>query len=76
MDRPWEKREIARRFKALRRKARLSQALLAELLNLCRQAVNEIENGHTMPHAATWSRFCELENRHAQPLIRMPSHWR
>ena len=76
MDKPWEKREIAKRFKALRRKARISQSLLGELIDICRQSISEIENAHTMPHATTWSRFCELENRHKQPPIRMPSNWR
>ena len=76
MDRPWEKREIAKRFRSLRRKARVSQSLLGELIGICRQSVNEIERRRVMPHQSTWDSFCDLENRHAQPLIRMPSNWR
>lgn len=74
--RPWEKSETARRFKALRRKARVSQSLLAESIGICRQSVSEIENRHVMPHPSTWARFSELEATHKKPKIRMPKHWR
>ena len=73
--RPWEKPEIAKRFKALRRKARLSQSLLGEFMGICRQSVNEIENRRVMPHPSTWRKFSELESRHNQPRIVFPKHW-
>ena len=64
--RPWEKFEIAERFKALRRKALLSQTRLAGILGICRQSVCEIEKLRVMPHYATWDRFCELERKHRE----------
>ncbi len=73
--RPWEKPEIAERFRSLRRKARLSQSLLAEFIGVCRQTVNKIERRRVMLHPSTWARFSELEARHKQPRIRMPVHW-
>jgi len=74
--RPWEKSETARRFRALRRKARVSQSLLAEIIGICRQSVSEIENRRVMPHPSTWARFSELEATHKQPKIRMRIDWR
>jgi DNA-binding XRE family transcriptional regulator len=73
--RPWEKSEIAKRFRSLRRKARLSQSLLAEFIGVCRQSINEIENRRVMPHSSTWNRFCDLEAKHNQPRIVLPVHW-
>ena len=73
--RPWEKSEIAKRFKALRRKARISQSLLGELIGTCRQTISEIENRRVIPHQSTWDSFCDLEVRHNQPRIVLPVHW-
>jgi DNA-binding XRE family transcriptional regulator len=50
MNRPWEKHEIAARFRSLRREAMFTQARLAQLIGICMQALNKIENRHTKPH--------------------------
>ncbi len=73
--RPWEKSETAERFRALRRKAVLSQSLLGEIIGVCRQSVSEIENAHVMPHPSTWDNFCALETKHNQPPISSTVHW-
>ena len=73
--RPWEKSETAERFKALRRKARVSQSLLGTIIGTCRQSISEIENAHVMPHPSTWARFSELEAKHNAPKIVLPVHW-
>ena len=62
--RPDDKTEIARRFKALRRHADLTQHRLAELISICRQAVWDIEHERTLPHFTTWGRFAILEGKH------------
>jgi len=72
---PCEKSEVAERFRALRRKARLKQSRLAEIIGICRQSVSEIENARVMLHHSTWERFVDLETRHYQPLISFPEHW-
>jgi DNA-binding XRE family transcriptional regulator len=64
MLRPQDKFEVAKRFKALRRKANITQAQLGDILDICRQAVNEIENSRVMPHYSTVDRFSDLEARH------------
>jgi DNA-binding XRE family transcriptional regulator len=74
--RPDHKFVVARRFKALRRKAHLSQSVLGWLIDICRQSVNEIENRRVMPHQSTWDRFCDLEGKHKQPQMRLPTVWR
>ena len=74
--RPDHKFVVARRFKALRRKATLSQSLLGEIIGICRQSISEIETAKVMPHESTWARFSELEARHKQPKIRMHIDWR
>jgi DNA-binding XRE family transcriptional regulator len=73
--RPWEKSETAERFKALRRKARIKQSHLAEIIGICRQSISEIENARVMPHPSTWNHFCELEARHNQPKIDLSGNW-
>jgi DNA-binding XRE family transcriptional regulator len=73
--RPWEKLETAERFRALRRKARMKQSHLAEIIRISRQSISEIENAHVMPHPSTWNRFCDLEAKHNQPRIVLPVHW-
>jgi DNA-binding XRE family transcriptional regulator len=73
--RPWKKSEIAERFKALRRKAPLTQKRLGEIINLCPQSISEIENCRVMPHETTWERFRELEWKHNRPAIVMPTVW-
>jgi DNA-binding XRE family transcriptional regulator len=57
--RPSEKREIAERFKALRRQSGLAQSQLGNLIGICRQSVSEIENEHVLARDSTWHRFCE-----------------
>jgi len=74
--RPDHKFVVARRFKSLRRKAHLSQSVLGWLIDICRQSVNEIENRRVMPHQSTWDRFCDLEGKHKQPQMRLPTVWR
>ena len=73
--RPEDKADIARRFKALRRRAFLTQRLLAGLIGICRQAISEIENKRTLPHYTTWDRFAVLEAKHMQSRITSPVHW-
>lgn len=73
--RPWEKSEIAKRFRTLRVKTQLFQSELAGLIGVCRQSISKIENGHTMPRLSTWDRFCDVEAKHNQPRIVLPVHW-
>jgi DNA-binding XRE family transcriptional regulator len=73
--RPDDKAEIARRFKAVRRRAFLTQRQLTGLIGICRQAVSEIENKRTSPHFSTWDRFAALEAKHMQRRIKLPVHW-
>src|SRR5271169_6341518 len=61
---PEAKAAIAKRFKALRRKGRMTQATLGGIIGICRQAVNEIENRRVYPHYTTIDRFSDLEERH------------
>jgi DNA-binding XRE family transcriptional regulator len=61
---PEAKAAIAKRFKDLRRKARITQAKLGDIIGICRQAVNEIENRRVYPHYTTIDRFFDLEARH------------
>jgi DNA-binding XRE family transcriptional regulator len=73
--RPDDKTEVARRFKALRRRAFLTQRWLAEYIGVSRQAVSEIENKRALPHFSTWDSFAALEAKHMQPRIKLPVHW-
>ena len=73
--RPWEKTEIANRFKALRHKARLTQLELGYFIHIDRKSVCRIENLRTMPGPRTWRRFAEFESKHNQPKIELPKHW-
>lgn len=75
MDRPPQKREIAARFRALRRRALLSQSDLGRIISFCRQSVSEVESGRVMPHEATWRRFRALEAKHQQRKIILPTKW-
>ena len=61
-----QQRTIAERFRALRQKARITQKRLGDIIGVCRQSVNEIENNRVMPHCSTVERFKELEARHEQ----------
>jgi len=73
------KADIAARFKALRKKAILSQSDLGDLIGICRQSVSEIENCCVWPHYTTLDRFSDLEVNHEQArlvrLPRLPKHW-
>jgi DNA-binding XRE family transcriptional regulator len=59
--RPRHKSAIAKRFKTFRQRSLMSQAKLGHVIEICRQAVNKIENGRVTPHHTTWDRFCNLE---------------
>jgi DNA-binding XRE family transcriptional regulator len=72
---PEARAAIAARFKGVRKKAKLSQAQLGDLIGLCRQSVNKIESCHVWPHYTTWDRFCDFEAKHNQPQIVLPAHW-
>jgi len=61
--RPADKSEVARRFKALRQSALLTQLRLAGNIGICRQAVSDIENKRTLPRDRTWGRFAALEGK-------------
>jgi DNA-binding XRE family transcriptional regulator len=74
-NRPWEKQEIASRFRALRRKALLTQLRLAGLIGIGRQAVNKIENARAMPHENTWNAFLSLETKHYQRRAIFRERW-
>ena len=63
---PEAKAAIARRFKALRRKSGMTQALLGNTIHICRQSINEIENRRVYPHYTTIDRFTDLEKRHEE----------
>jgi hypothetical protein len=67
--------EIRRRFIALRKKTRLTQKKLGDIIRLCYQQISEIENAHVIPHARTWARFAALEKKHRQRPVEMPTHW-
>jgi DNA-binding XRE family transcriptional regulator len=73
--RPNNNAEISIRFKKLRRRAFLTQRVLAGMIGVCRQTVSEIEHRKVMPHDATWDRFAALEAKHMQPWIVLPAHW-
>jgi DNA-binding XRE family transcriptional regulator len=73
--RPWEKAEIAARFRSLRRKSLLTQKRLSGFIGVGRQAVNRIENRRSMPHEATWNAFLRLESKHNEPEIIFPKTW-
>jgi DNA-binding XRE family transcriptional regulator len=72
---PSDKAEIARRFQALRRRARLTQRGLAGIIGICRQAVSDIENKRTLPHDRTWGRFAALEGKHLAEHTVQSSPW-
>ena len=63
---PQAKAAIAERFRALRKKAFMSQSDLGDALGICRQSVNAIENCHVWPHFTTMERFFDLEAKHNQ----------
>ncbi len=73
--RPWERSEIADRFKALRKKALLTQKRLGRLIGADRKTVCRIENLHNIPGPRTWRRFEELETKHNQPQIGSSMDW-
>jgi DNA-binding XRE family transcriptional regulator len=50
----------------LRRKSGMTQARLGDIIGICRQSVNEIENRHVYPHYTTIRRFADLEQRHEE----------
>ena len=63
---PEAKATIAKRFKALRGKSHMTQERLGDVIGICRQSVNEIENRRVYPHYTTIDRFTELEKRHEE----------
>jgi DNA-binding XRE family transcriptional regulator len=74
--RPDDRFVIAKRFKALRRKAHLSQLRLAEIIGVCRQSVNEVENCRVLLHYSTWENFHNLESKHRLGQeVRLPVRW-
>jgi DNA-binding XRE family transcriptional regulator len=73
--RPDDRAEIARRFKALRRRSLLTQRYLAGLIGVCRQAVSDIERQQVMPHRTTWDQFAALEAKHKLFRVKLPVHW-
>jgi hypothetical protein len=44
----------------------MTQARLGDIIGICRQSVNEIENRHVYPHYTTIGRFSDLEQRHEE----------
>lgn len=72
---PDRKLVVARRFKALRRKALLTQLRLADLIEICRQSISEIENARVTLRQSTWDAFCDLEAKHDQHQMPLPVHW-
>ncbi len=73
---PQAKASIARRFKALRKKALLTQSDLGDLIGLCRQSVNKIENRRVWPHYTTWDKFREVESNRNLHRVCFPVNWR
>jgi DNA-binding XRE family transcriptional regulator len=73
--RPWEKAEIAERYKRLRREARLMQRELGDLIGVDRKTVNRIENLRSMPDPRTWKRFAELEATKDEPQLGTSMDW-
>ena len=70
---PEAKTAIAKRFKALRRKAHITQKKLGDIIGICRQAVNEIENRRVYPHYTTLDKFSDLEAKHMPDSTMGPS---
>jgi DNA-binding XRE family transcriptional regulator len=64
--RPFDRAEIAARFRAVRQQGHLTQAELAVQIAICRQSVSEAENCRVKPHASTWLRFLDLERRYRE----------
>ncbi len=62
--RPEDEVEMAKRFKALRGKGRMTQAQLGAIIGICRQSVNKIENRRVYPDYTTIDRFPDLEAGH------------
>jgi DNA-binding XRE family transcriptional regulator len=58
--------EIAKRFKAFRRKSGMTQERLGNIIGICRQTINEIENRRVYPRCSTIGRFVDLEKRHEE----------
>ena len=73
--RPEDFWEIRKRFIALRKKARLTQKHLGEIINLRQPSISKIECGHRVPWERTWLRFRALEAKHNRPPIDLPTHW-
>ena len=44
----------------------MTQERLGEIISICRQAVNEIENRRVYPHYTTIAQFAALEKRHEE----------
>ena len=73
--RPWNRSEIRRRFKRLRRTALLTQKHLSDIIEVCRQSISEIENGRVTPNPNTWAQFQKLEKKYRQPPLVLPNRW-
>lgn len=73
--RPWEKAEIAERFNYLRNKVHLTQRELGVLIGVDRKTICRAETLRVMPHPSTWKYFEELEAKHSQPRIELPTDW-
>jgi DNA-binding XRE family transcriptional regulator len=56
-----EKRAVAKRFIAFRKKNLMNQTELAALLDVWRETVSHIETGRKMPHRSTLKKFALLE---------------
>src|ERR1039457_5149306 len=66
---PRAKADISKHFKALRRKAGLTQLHLGRIIGICRQTVSEIENCRVWPHYTTLDRFCNLKRDTSRPSL-------
>lgn len=53
-------KEVARRLRAARTKADMSQQDLADACGVDRKTINRIENGHFSPNLNTLTRICSV----------------
>lgn len=60
-----ERLAVAERFRALRRKALLTQARLGLNIGICRQTVSEIESQRVRLHSSTWEDFVRFELKYS-----------
>ena len=62
---------IGERLKEARKKAKMSQEEVAEILNTSRSNISKYENGNLEPNIQTLKKLCEIYNVSADYLIEL-----